>query len=166
MNYHRFYALFRRLYGCDEELKATLVSNFTDGRTTHLSEMTKREYDALCNSLDERSGWRVRLKRYRSVCLNLMQHLGIDTTDWARVNDFCRHPRIAGREFSLLGGEDLQQLQAKLRAIQRKGGLNVKTEDAGCPKTVGDGCPQAKPAGTVASEDVYMVVPIGKGGEA
>ena len=60
----------------------------------------------------------------------------------------------------------LQQLQVKLRAIQRKGGLNVKTEDAGCPKTVGDGCPQAKPAGTVASEDVYMVVPIGKGGEA
>ena len=158
MNYHRFYALFRRLYGCDEELKATLVSNFTDGRTTHLSEMTKREYDALCNSLDERSGWRVRLKRYRSVCLNLMQHLGIDTTDWARVNDFCRHPRIAGREFSLLGVEDLPQLQVKLRAIQRKGGLNVKA--------YGDGCPQAKPAGTVASEDVYMVVPIGKGGEA
>lgn len=124
VNYHRFYALLGRLYTTDrDETKAMLVSSFTDGRTTHLHEMTRKEYDALCTSLEERTGWKEQLKKKRSLCLKLMQKAGVDTTDWARVNDFCQNPKIAGKVFAQLGLKDLDALQVKLRAIERKGGL-------------------------------------------
>lgn len=69
---------------------------------------------------------RAELRYRRSVCLNLMQKLGIDTADWARINDFCRHPRIAGKPFARITTEELEQLAVKLRGIQRKGGLKPK----------------------------------------
>lgn len=123
-NYHRFYASFNRLPGGDhEDMKESLVSSFTDGRTTSLKEMTSKEYDALCASLEERTGWKEQLRQKRSLCLKLMQKAGIDTTDWARVNDFCRNPRIAGKVFARLGMKDLEALQVKLRAIMHKDGL-------------------------------------------
>ena len=132
-NYHRFYALLNRLGGGDrEDMKETLVSSFTDGRTTSLKEMTQKEYNAMCASLEERTGWRDLLKKKRSLCLKLMQQAGIDTTDWQRINDFCRNPKIAGREFAQLGHRDLDALQVKLRAIMRKGGL--KSSPPALPK--------------------------------
>ena len=124
-NYGRFYSLFNRLYcGYDkDEAKCDLVSSFTDGRTTSLREMTDAEYNAMCHSLEERTGWKDQLKKARSLCLKLMQKAGIDTTDWSRVNDFCQNPKIAGKVFARLGVEELEALQVKLRAILRKGGL-------------------------------------------
>lgn len=48
-NYARFYALLNRLPTIDrDELKATLVSQYTGGRTESLREMTTKEYDAMC----------------------------------------------------------------------------------------------------------------------
>lgn len=131
-NYHRFYASFNRLPcgGDREDLKETLVSSFTDGRTTSLKEMTQKEYNAMCASLEERTGWKEQLKKKRSLCLKLMQKAGIDTTDWQRINDFCRNPKIAGREFAQLGVKDLDALQVKLRAIMSKGGLKKREEPA------------------------------------
>ena len=52
-----------------------------------------------------------------------MQELGIDTKDWNRINEFCRHPRIMGKDFALITVSELEQLSVKLRAIKRKGGL-------------------------------------------
>lgn len=124
-NFHRFYASLGRLYTVDrDEMKEILVSSFTDGRTTSLREMTLKEYDAMCTSLEERTGWREQLRKKRSLCLKLMQKAGVDTTDWGRINDFCRSQRIAGKVFAHLGLEDLDAMQVKLRAIIRKGGLN------------------------------------------
>ena len=117
-NYGRFYCLLKKLPGADKE---TLVSSFTNGRTLHLHEMSAKEYAAMCASLEEHTGWRVQLKKKRSLCLKLMQQAGIDTTDWQRINDFCRHPRIAGKVFAKLTLADLDLLQTKLRAIMRKG---------------------------------------------
>ena len=117
-NYARFYCLLKKLPGADKE---TLVSSFTNGRTLHLHEMSAKEYAAMCATLEEHTGWRVQQKKKRSVCLKLMQQAGIDTTDWQRINDFCRHPRIAGKEFARLTLEELDSLQTKLRAIMRKG---------------------------------------------
>ena len=131
-NYRRFYAIFKQLsspFGRDE-LKETLVSSFTDGRTSHLHEMTQKEYNAMCASLEERTGWKEQLRKARSLCLKLMQKLGIDTTDWQRINDFCRNPKIAGKEFAQLGVDDLGALQVKLRAIMSKGGLKKREEPA------------------------------------
>ena len=87
-----------------------------------------QEYDELCASMEELTGWKVQVKKARSVCLKLMQQAGIDTTDWQRINDFCRHPRIAGKEFAQLTLEELDSLQTKLRSIMRKGGLKPKQQ--------------------------------------
>lgn len=123
MNYHRFYALLKQLSGDAYDMKSQLVHSFTDGRTTHLHEMTRKEYDAMCASLEERTGWKEQLRKKRSLCLKLMQKAGVDTTDWARVNDFCQNPKIAGKVFAQLGLKDLDALQVKLRVIIGKGGL-------------------------------------------
>ena len=124
-NYHRFYASFNRLPcgGDREDMKESLVSSYTNGRTTSLREMSEAEYNAMCASLEERTGWKEQLKKKRSLCLKLMQKAGIDTTDWQRINDFCRNPKIAGKEFAQLGVKDLDALQVKLRAIMSKGGF-------------------------------------------
>ena len=115
-NYARFYALLKKLKGADKE---TLVYQFTNGRTEHLRLMTEAEYGAMCREMERVAGYderseaiRRELRRWRSTCLRLMQQMGIDTTDWARVDDFCRNPRIAGKPFA-----------RKLRSIRRKGGL-------------------------------------------
>ncbi len=130
-NYRRFYASLNRLPdGGIGEMKETLVSSFTNGRTIHLHEMTQKEYDAMCASLEERLGWKELLKKKRSLCLKLMQKAGVDTTDWQRINDFCRNPKIAGKVFAQLGVKDLDALQVKLRAIMGKGGLRQANVEA------------------------------------
>lgn len=131
-NYARFYTLLRKLPGADKE---TLVYQFTKGRTSSLREMSDGEYRMMCNEMERVSGedarreaWLKALKRRRSVCLKLMQELGIDTTDWSRVDDFCRHPRIAAKMFRQIGVEELENLAVKLRAIQRNGGLKPREQ--------------------------------------
>lgn len=123
-NYGRFWRAWNRLSHRDsEEEKRLMVQNWTNGRTEHLSEMTQAEYDAACKELEAAIGYDRELKRRRSICLRLMQGLQIDTSDWQRVNDFCRNPRISGKPFGRLTPEELESLSVKLRAIARKGGL-------------------------------------------
>ena len=134
-SYGRFWRAWNRLSHRDsEEEKRLMVQNWTNGRTEHLSEMTQAEYDAACKELEAASGYDRELKRRRSICLRLMQGLQINTSDWQRVNDFCRHPRISGKPFGRLSVEELESLSVKLRAIARKGGLvseerSVKREE-------------------------------------
>ena len=127
-NFHRFYALLNRLHteGGKEDFKETLVSSFTNGRTTSLREMSVKEYETMCSSLEEQTGWKSELKKKRSLCLKLMQQLGVDTSDWARVDNFCQHPRLAGKPFRKISVEGLQDLAVKLRIIKQKGGLKPK----------------------------------------
>lgn len=134
-NFARFYALFNKLpyQGDREEFKKQIVLQYTWNRTDSLKEMTAKEYEVCCTALEKLSGqdeWRQKLReelrRKRSVCLKLMQQLGIDTTDWNRVNEFCINPRIAGKPFVQVSTAELEQLAIKLRAIQRKGGLTDK----------------------------------------
>ena len=127
-NFHRFYALLNRLHteGGKEDFKETLVSSFTNGRTTSLREMSVKEYETMCSFLEEQAGWTSELKKKRSLCLKLMQQLGVDTSDWARVDNFCQHPRLAGKPFRKIGVEGLQNLAVKLRTIKQKGGLKPK----------------------------------------
>lgn len=70
-----------------------------------------------------RDAGREELRRRRSAALCQMQRLGIDTTDWVRVNAFCRDRRIAGLPFAALTARQLEALAAKLRTIARRGGL-------------------------------------------
>lgn len=144
-NYGRFYAMLGKLVydGDKEELKRQLVYQCSWGRTESLRDLTRTEYEALCQVLEQMCGrsWRAsreaeraELRRHRSVCLSLMQRLGVDTTDWQRVNGFCLLPRIAGKEFARLGLEELGALAVKLRAILRKGGM--KTNMSNVPRAM------------------------------
>ena len=142
-NFARFYASFNKLPydGDQEEFKKSIVMQYTWNRTDSLREMTPKEYNACCATLEKLSGqdeWRQKLRdelrRQRSVCLKLMQKMGIDTSDWARVNDFCRNPRIAGKPFARITAEELEQLAVKLRSIQRKGGLKPKKPSEPAPR--------------------------------
>lgn len=122
-NFGRFYSAFRKLkmHGDPDETKRELVLQYTNGRTESLKEMSRNEYISLCVSLEEMNGSRDELKRRRSIVLKLIQELGVDTTDWAQINDFCRHPKISGKSFRDLSIEELMEMATKLRGIKRKG---------------------------------------------
>ena len=146
-NFARFYALFNKIpcSGDREEFKKEMVSNATLGRTDSLREVTRREYQDLCEALEKdcpmsaearaREAAREELRRQRSICLKLMQKLGIDTTDWTRINAFCQDGRIAGKEFRFLDTLELEQLSKKLRIIERKGGIRQLEEPPSFPST-------------------------------
>lgn len=129
-NFARFYASFNQLpcSGDRDDMKRDLVRQWTWNRTDSLREMTKAEYDDCCNALERITGRKDEQKKKRSQCLKLMQKMGIDTSDWTRVNAFCQDQRIAGKVFARLTNEELDALADKLRAIQRKGRLKQKKE--------------------------------------
>lgn len=129
-NFARFYALFNKLqYSMNkEDLKKEIVLQYTWNRTDSLKEMTAEEYNTCCDELEKLTGQKDWQKKKRSECLKLMQKLGIDTIDWARINSFCQDPRIAGKPFARLSIEELDTLSTKLRSIQRNGGLKQKKE--------------------------------------
>lgn len=124
-NFGRFYAALRELsiIGDRDEVKESLVWQYTGGRTGSLREMTRTEYERCCLGLERRNCRREQLRKERSATLKLLQRVGIDTTDWARVNAFCLDRRIAGKEFARIGAEEHPDLRRKLRSIEGKGGL-------------------------------------------
>ena len=149
-NFARFYAALNLMPcgGDREELKKQVVRQYTWNRPDSLREMTRREYNDCCEGLEKLNGYKDEQKKRRSECLRLMQKLGIDTTDWTRINAFCQDPRITGKPFARLSNDELEHLSMKLRSIQRKGGLKP-----------------AKPK-LITTQPTYMMVNIGQGGEA
>ena len=130
-SYSRFYSI-AKAKGIDLEIhKETLISQFTEGRTTSLKEMKQTEYDEMCDCLqtgrkanETPDQHKARLKSCRSDVLHRLQKLGIDTTDWDEVNEFCNDPRISGKgkgkPFALLTIDELKAMIPKLEAILRK----------------------------------------------
>lgn len=136
-NYARFYALLKKMPYAD---KATLVEQYTHGRTTHLHETTEQEYRIMCDEMERVTGYderrkalQAQLRKKRSACLRLMQQLGVNTTDWPTVDNFCLNPRVSGKRFVQLDAKALDTLQVKLRMIKKHGGL--KTRAQAQPKT-------------------------------
>lgn len=127
-NFARFYTLLNRMpyVGDKEELKLDLVLQGTNGRTGSLREVSKKEYAAICEAMErvapvnDREKFVEQLRKSRSVCLRLLQKIGVDTTSWQAVNDYCRSPKIAGTAFRNLSIEDLDRLSLKLRMILKK----------------------------------------------
>ncbi len=122
-NYGRFWVAFRQLtlHADTEECRREFVRQYTNGRTDSLKEMRRAEYDALCAGVEGLVNDTKELKYRRSVVLKLLQELEVDTTDWAQINDFCRHPRVTGKDFGRLSIDELTALATKLRTIKRKG---------------------------------------------
>lgn len=121
-NFARFYGLFNRLpYNqCPEETKCAFVSQVSGGRTTSLRELKLGEYYKLCDLLEDLLNPRHERQKQRSICLKLMQQYGVDTTDWNRINAFCKDARIAGKPFQYISIDELQKLSIKLRAMISK----------------------------------------------
>lgn len=126
-NFARFYSILKRVpkIGDNEYLKKEMVSVATGGRTESLKEITRKEYDDLCNILEKRFPEKRNIyveqrRKKRSSCLKLLQKIGVDTTNWTAINNYCKSPKIAGKVFAELDIEELQQLSLKLRMILKK----------------------------------------------
>lgn len=127
-NFSRFYSLLKKIpyEGDKEDLKCDLVSQGTNGRTSSLKEVTRKEYDSICDTMEKlcpnngREKFEARRRKSRSVCLKLLQKIGVDTTDWNAINDYCRSPKIACVPFRELDIEALDKLSIKLRVILKK----------------------------------------------
>ena len=128
-SFARFYAIAKEKHIDLSEHKETLVSQFTDGRTDSLREMTEDEYEEMCDCLQSgrpagmsKEEFRSELRYLRSGVLKRLQKLGVDTSDdcMVAVNNYCLSPKIAGKPFGLLTLEELRKLIPKLEAILRK----------------------------------------------
>ena len=113
--------------------KDEIVMQFTDGRTTHLSEMTTAEYHEMCAALEgrfNRAAYEQQLKKARSAVLLRVGRLGINTIDnWDEVNAFLLSPKIAGKLLYDMKIDELKELTRKLEAIIRKGGIKSLHEE-------------------------------------
>ena len=127
-NYAKFYALLKQRPCIDKD---ELVLQYTDGRTTHLTEMTNPEYNEMIAALEESMApSREELRRWRSSALLRIGRLGISTIDnWEEVNAFVSSPKIAGKVFYELTVDELKTLVRKLESIERKGGLRKPAPD-------------------------------------
>lgn len=125
-NYARFYALLKQMPGNYNGLKDDLVYSHTTGRTSSLREMTTLEYEHMCDSMQnsvpqvKEADYISTLKRYRSSVLRRLGQLGVDTSDWSAVDNFCMNPRIAGKVFRQLSVDQLKSLVPKLESIMNK----------------------------------------------
>lgn len=128
-NFKRLFGVLNKLQGIyDRDATiADLVWQYSNHRTTELKEIGWQEYVKMCSELEAKLTNTSDLKRQRSVCLKLMQVLGIDTTDWQRINAFCQDKRISGKPFYPLTIDELKQVQRKLWAIERNGGLKERS---------------------------------------
>ncbi len=127
-NFARFYTAIRELnpIGDRDDVKRSIVWQYTNGRTDSLREMSRAEYDKCCEDLERKTGRKDELRKERSATLKLMQKMGVDTTDWNRVNLLCRDARIIGKDFYNITTEEHRELRRKLRGIERKGGIRRK----------------------------------------
>lgn len=129
-NFARFYGLLKLMPGMDkDELKQQLVSQWTCGRTESLREMSQHEYHKMCDHLDnslkqqgknDKDTFNALRRHKRSICLRLLQKIGVDTTEWNAVNSYCKSPKIAGKVFRDLSLDELDELSLKLRMILKK----------------------------------------------
>lgn len=130
-NYARFYMLLKQMPHADKD---TLVWQYTQGRTKSLRETSKWEYDVMCRDMErvvnignKAALKQTALRKARSAVLHQLQIYGLDTTDWATVDAFCKNPRIAGKPFRKLTIEDLNQVK-KIRVIIKKQKENGKSK--------------------------------------
>ena len=116
---HVLYAQYR----LDEDTRRNLIYELTDGRTSSTAGLTYAEAQYLAGYITGAAGTTLddkALKRQRSAVLLRLQKIGIDTTDWIKVNAFLEDIRIAGKPFYKLDYEELTGLIPKLEAILKK----------------------------------------------
>ena len=124
----RLHVLYAK-HGLGEEQYRALIGELTDGRTVSTNGLTYAEAQYLAGYITganaklrtsvEEMALRS-LKWQRSAVLKRLQQIGVDTTDWSRVNGFLQQPRIAGKPLYKLDSDELAALIPKLEAIKKK----------------------------------------------
>lgn len=127
-SYTKFYALLRKNPRIDKD---EMVLQFTDGRTTHLTQMTDSEYAEMVEAIERATNNSEReLRSWRSSALLRIGRLGINTIDnWDGINAFTMSPKICGKRFYDLSVAELQALVKKLEMIARSGGLRTRPRE-------------------------------------
>lgn len=121
----RLHGLYTRK-GISNEQKEAMLLDLTDGRTAHTNELSYKEAIYLWGYLNGHTASLKPatsdqlMKRRRSGCLVTMQKIGVDTTDWNRINAYCLEPKIAGKPFADITFEELAKLREKLEKILKK----------------------------------------------
>ena len=118
----RLHVLYAQ-YHLDEDTRRNLIYELTDGRTSSTAGLTYAEAQYLAGYITGAAGTTLddkALKRQRSAVLLRLQKIGIDTTDWNKVNAFLEDIRIAGKPFYKLDYGDRRGLIPKLEAILKK----------------------------------------------
>ncbi|KAA6343113.1 hypothetical protein EZS27_009179 [termite gut metagenome] len=129
-SYALFYALLKNLKGYEKE---DAVYDFTDGRTTHLSELSDKEYRELCNNLQGMINTNADRKRAGSRVLNLLTEMGFKTSvkeQWIEIDRFLLDKRIAGKRYRDLSTGELKALLPKLRSMKDKGYVHLLNQES------------------------------------
>lgn len=120
-NFGKFYALLKQMPGSDmEQVKESLVWQFSGMRTYSLREMKAGEYEEMIRYMKgviERKPDERVIKKLRSGILHRLQKHGINTTNWDDVNRFLLNPRIAGKMLFQMDVEEMRGLIGKLESI-------------------------------------------------
>lgn len=116
----RLHVIYGRLGMAEEEYRA-VIRELTDGRTDSTKGLTLKEAYYLagylfkgCSVVDSVT------RKLRGGVLKRMQLLGVDTTDWAKVNTFLEDSRIAGKRLYEMAPEELQACIVRLEMILKK----------------------------------------------
>ncbi|KAA6321295.1 hypothetical protein EZS27_029043 [termite gut metagenome] len=128
-SYALFYALLKNLHGYEKE---DAVFDFTNRRTTHLSELSDKEYRGLCNYLQEIININADRRRAGSKVLNMLTQMGFRTTckeEWIEIDRFLLDNRIAGKRYRNLSTNELKALMPKLRSMKDKGYVHLLNQD-------------------------------------
>ncbi|MBR6732147.1 MAG: hypothetical protein IKL91_05485 [Bacteroidales bacterium] len=154
----RFGRFFGLINGREKYIdKDEMVLQFTNGRTTHLHEMKKAEFEEMCDCIQERfsqdrQSYKEKIRRARSSVLLRIARIGINTIDnWDEVNAFLLSPKIAGKLLYEMNIDELNELIKKLEAIARKGGLKAMERKEDMPPII----PQQTITTTLTTNNQY-----------
>lgn len=117
--------------GLNKDEHKAILARLTDGRTDKTNELTESEANYLAGWLNGNGQESLRakaenmdrqnLKFYRSAVLKRLQKIGIDTSNWGRVNAFLGDRRIAGQPLYAMSVETMKSLIPKLEKLCEKG---------------------------------------------
>lgn len=126
----RLHMMYKQRGLSRDEHKA-MLAQLTDGRTDKTNELTEAEANYLAGWLNGNGQETLKakademkqknLKFYRSAVLKRLQKMGINTSDWGRVNAFLSDRRIAGQPLYAMSVETMIKLIPKLEKLCEKG---------------------------------------------
>lgn len=109
--------------GMDKDAYRNMLYVATGGRTDTAAGLSEGEAAYLAGYLQGSTPddlVKRTIRRHRSGVLKCLTRLGVDTSDWDKVNAYLCQKKICGKKLYELSLDELAALRAKLEAIIRK----------------------------------------------